>query len=104
MSLKFPDIAPGQVIELPGRRGKPDLWEVVRIYGQRVVLESKLRRGERKVMMDNQFDKLGYEAPVVASPLPRINAGELQRAAQRAEARPQPAAPRHPGVLDEADA
>lgn len=99
MSLSFQDITPGQVIELPGRKGKPDLWEVVRVYNGRVVLESRLRGGDRKVMMANQFNKAGYEPFIEMAerkkfrPNSILGVGPVRDRAL--------ASPRHPGVMGE---
>lgn len=62
--LTFETVRVGETIVLPGRIGKPDLWEVARKYGNRIVLESVLTKGHKRVMMSNQFNAAGFEEVV----------------------------------------
>ena len=62
--LTFETVRVGETIVLPGRIGKPDLWEVARKYGNRIVLESVLTKGQKRVMMSNQFNAAGFEEVV----------------------------------------
>ena len=62
MSLTFDVVKVGETVMLPGRVGRPDAYIIIRKYGNRVVVESTMRKGEKRVMMDNQFNGMEFEA------------------------------------------
>jgi hypothetical protein len=69
MGLLFHEISVGDLLELPGRASQPDRYEVVKKYNNRVVVESLLRKGGLRHMMDNQFNQAGFE-PVSSFAVP----------------------------------
>lgn len=61
MPLKYKEVGVEDILDLPGRIGDPDRWEVTRKYGNRIILNSMVHRENSKHMTDNQFDEAEFE-------------------------------------------
>ena len=60
VEIKFASLKPGDVVELPGRKGKANRFEVLRKTGNMVTLQSLLDKAAKRVLMSNQFDREGF--------------------------------------------
>ena len=64
MPLRFSQVQVEDQIELPGRAGKPDRYNIVKKHGARVVIQSMVHQEQRRVMTDTQFNDAEFEAIV----------------------------------------